>query len=91
MFKIVKKELNWNGKILTLETGKIARQASGSIIVKYGDTTILCAVTVATKSVEGANFFPLTVNYIEKHYSVGRIPGGFIKRESKPSEESTLI
>ena len=91
MFKIVKKELNWNGKILTLETGKIARQASGSIIAKYGDTTILCAVTVASKSVEGANFFPLTVNYIEKHYSVGKIPGGFIKRESKPSEESILI
>ena len=91
MFKIVKKELNWNGKILTLETGKIARQASGSIIAKYGDTTILCAVTVATKSAEGANFSPLTVNYIEKHYSVGRIPGGFIKRESKPSEESILI
>lgn len=91
MFKIVKKELNWNGKILTLETGKIARQASGSIIAKYGDTTILCAVTVASKAIEGANFFPLTVNYIEKHYSVGKIPGGFIKRESKPSEESTLI
>ncbi|MCE2687374.1 MAG: polyribonucleotide nucleotidyltransferase [Rickettsiales bacterium] len=91
MFKIVKKELNWNGKTLTLETGKIARQASGSIIAKYGETTILCAVTVASKAAEGADFFPLTVNYIEKHYSVGRIPGGFIKRESKPSEESTLI
>jgi polyribonucleotide nucleotidyltransferase len=91
MFKITKKEINWNNKKLTIETGKIARQASGSVVVTYGQTTILAAVTVASKAAEGANFFPLTVNYIEKFYAAGKIPGGFLKREGKPSEESTLI
>ena len=90
MFNIVKKEINWNGKILSLETGKIARQASGSILAKYGNTTILCAVTAASKAAEGADFFPLTVNYIEKSYAAGKIPGGFFKRETKPSDAATL-
>jgi polyribonucleotide nucleotidyltransferase len=90
MFNIVKKEINWNGKILSLETGKIARQASGSVVVKYGNTTILCAVTVASKAMEGADFFPLTVNYLEKSYAAGKIPGGFFKRETKPSDTATL-
>jgi len=90
MFNVVKKEINWNGKILSLETGKVARQASGSVIAKYGNTTVLCAVTVANKAVEGADFFPLTVNYLEKSYAAGKIPGGFFKREAKPSDVATL-
>jgi len=90
MFNVVKKEINWNGKTLSLETGKIARQAGGSVVVKYGNTTILCAVTVASKAVEGADFFPLTVNYIEKSYAAGKIPGGFFKREAKPTDAATL-
>lgn len=90
MFNVVKKEINWNGKILSLETGKIARQASGSVLAKYGNTTILCAVTVASKAAENADFFPLTVHYIEKSYAAGKIPGGFFKRETKPSDAATL-
>lgn len=90
MFNVVKKEINWNGKTLSLETGKIARQASGSVVAKYGNTTILCAVTVANKAAEGADFFPLTVNYLEKSYAAGKIPGGFFKRETKPSDVATL-
>ncbi len=90
MFNIVKKEINWNGKILSLETGKIARQASGSVIAKMGNTTVLCAVTVASKAAEGVDFFPLTVNYLEKSYAAGKIPGGFFKREAKPSDAATL-
>jgi polyribonucleotide nucleotidyltransferase len=91
MFNVVKKEINWNGKTLSIETGKIARQANGSVIVKYGNTTILCAVTIATKVAEGADFFPLTVNYLEKSYAAGKIPGGFFKRETKPSDVATLV
>ena len=90
MFNVVKKEINWNGKILSLETGKIARQASGSVVAKYGNTTVLCAVTVASKAAEGADFFPLTVNYLEKSYAAGKIPGGFFKREAKPTDAATL-
>lgn len=90
MFNVVKKEINWNGKTLSLETGKIARQASGSVVAKYGNTTILCAVTVANKAAEGADFFPLTVNYLEKSYAAGKIPGGFFKREAKPTDAATL-
>ena len=91
MFNVVKKEINWNGKTLSIETGKIARQANGSVIVKYGNTTILCAVTIASKAAEGTDFFPLTVNYLEKSYAAGKIPGGFFKRETKPSEVATLV
>lgn len=90
MFNIVKKEINWNGKTLSLETGKIARQAGGAVVAKFGDTTILCAVTVASKAAEGADFFPLTVHYLEKSYAAGKIPGGFFKREAKPSDAATL-
>jgi len=91
MFNVVKKEINWNGKTLSIETGKIARQANGSVVVKYGNTTILCAVTIASKAAEGTDFFPLTVNYLEKSYAAGKIPGGFFKRETKPSEVATLV
>ena len=90
MFNIVKKEINWNGKILSLETGKIARQAGGAVVAKLGNTTVLCAVTVASKVAEGADFFPLTVHYLEKSYAAGKIPGGFFKREAKPSDAATL-
>ncbi|MBU6140265.1 MAG: polyribonucleotide nucleotidyltransferase [Proteobacteria bacterium] len=90
MFNVIKKQIDWNGKPLSLETGKIARQASGSVVVKYGNTTVLCAVTVASKAMDGADFFPLTVNYLEKSYAAGKIPGGFFKRETKPSDAATL-
>jgi len=89
MFNEIKREVNWNGKIITLETGKIARQAS-SIMARMGDTVVLCAVTVAPKA-SGVNFLPLTVNYIEKYYAAGKIPGGFFKREAKPSDNATLV
>ena len=91
MFNVVKKEINLNGKTLSIETGKIARQANGSVLVKYGNTTLLCAVTIAPAPLDGADFFPLTVNYLEKSYAGGKIPGGFFKRETKPSESATLI
>lgn len=90
MFNVVKREINWNGKTLSLETGKVARQAS-SVVARFGNTTVLCAVTVAAKAAENAGFFPLTVNYLEKSYAAGKIPGGFFKREAKPSEAATLI
>ncbi len=89
MFNVIKKEINWNGKTLSLETGKVARQAS-SVVAKMGATTVLCAVTAASKAAEGADFFPLTVNYLEKFYAAGKIPGGFFKREAKPSDAATL-
>src|SRR3989338_1942429 len=90
MFNIVKKEVEFGGKTLTLETGKIARQASGSVIAKLGNTTILAAVTMSKKPLSGADFLPMTVNYIEKSYAAGKIPGGFFKREAKPSDNATL-
>jgi len=90
MFNFVKKELEIDGKTLSLETGKVARQAGGAVIARYGDTTVLCAVTVAPKAAIGADFFPLTVNYLEKFYASGKIPGGFFKREAKPSDAATL-
>ncbi len=90
MFNEIKKEIDWKGKTLTLETGKIARQAS-SVVAKMGNTTVLCAVTVSKKAAEGADFFPLTINYLEKFYAAGKIPGGFFKREAKPSDNATLI
>jgi len=90
MFNVVKKEMELDGKTLSLETGKVARQAGGAVIARYGDTTVLCAVTVAPKAAIGADFFPLTVNYLEKFYAAGKIPGGFFKREAKPSDAATL-
>ena len=91
MFKEIKKEINWNGNVLSIETGKIARQADASILTKMGNTTVLCTLTVAKSPLEGVDFLPLTVNYVEKFYAAGRIPGGFFKRESKPSDNATLI
>ncbi len=91
MFSIISETMSWEGKNLTIETGKIARQADGSVMVKYGDTTVLCTVCFSKKVAEDASFFPLTVNYQEKFYAAGRIPGGYVKREGKPTERETLI
>ncbi|MEC7575016.1 MAG: polyribonucleotide nucleotidyltransferase, partial [Pseudomonadota bacterium] len=90
MFNITRKEINWGGRPLVLETGKIARQADGAVLVTYGGTQVLCTA-VANKSVRpGQDFFPLTVNYQEKTFAAGKIPGGFFKREGRPSEKETL-
>src|ERR1700694_1114166 len=78
------------GRQLTLETGEIARQAGGSVFVRYGDTCVLVAVTASPNPREGIDFFPLTVDYEERMYAAGKIPGGFIKREGRPSEKATL-
>ncbi len=91
MFKVYRKEIMWGGRPLILETGKIARQADGAIMATYGETTVLCTV-VAQRSVRpGVDFFPLTVNYQEKAFAAGKIPGGFFKREGQPSEKETLV
>ncbi|RVQ64887.1 polyribonucleotide nucleotidyltransferase [Croceicoccus ponticola] len=82
--------LEWGGKTLTLETGRIARQADGAVLATYGETVVLCAVTAAKKVKEGQDFFPLTVHYQEKFSSAGRIPGGFFKRERGATEKETL-
>lgn len=79
-----------NGKTLTIQTGKLAKQASGSVLVKYNDTSVLAAVTASDEPREGIDFFPLTVDYEERLYAVGKIPGGFIKREGRPSEKAIL-
>lgn len=91
MFQITKKSMEWGGRTLTLETGRIARQATGSVLVTYGDTQVLCTVVSATKPKPDLDFFPLTVNYVEKFYATGRVPGGFFKREGRPTEKETLI
>ncbi len=90
MFNVVKKEIEWGGKTLSIETGKVARQAGGSVVVSYGETVVLGAVTVSKKPLTGVDFLPMTVNYLEKSYSAGKIPGGFFKREAKPSDNATL-
>ena len=91
MFEINKVEINWAGKKLTLETGRIARQADASVLATYGGTTVMANVVAAKKEKPDIDFFPLTVNYQEKFYSVGKIPGGFFKREARPTEKETLI
>ena len=91
MFNINKIEINWAGKKLTLETGRVARQADASVLATYGGTTVMANVVAAKKAKPDMDFFPLTVNYQEKFYSVGKIPGGFFKREARPTEKETLI
>ena len=91
MFNINKIEIDWAGKKLILETGKIARQADASVIATYGGTTVMANVVAAKQGNPDFDFFPLTVNYQEKFYSVGKIPGGFFKREARPSEKETLV
>ncbi|PWE18313.1 polyribonucleotide nucleotidyltransferase [Marinicauda salina] len=90
MFDIQKETIDWAGRPLTIETGRVARQADGAVMVTYGETTVL-ATAVAMKEVKpGMDFFPLTVNYQEKYYAAGKVPGGFFKREGRPTEKETL-
>ncbi|MEC7972632.1 MAG: polyribonucleotide nucleotidyltransferase [Pseudomonadota bacterium] len=91
MFDIYRKELNWGGKQLILETGKIARQADGAVLASLGETTVLCTAVGAKSAKPGIDFFPLTVNYQEKTFAAGKIPGGFFKREGRPTEKETLV
>ncbi len=90
MFNITRKELNWGGRKLVLETGRVARQAHGAVMASYGDTVVLCTVVAEKAPKPGLDFFPLTVNYTEKYYAAGKIPGGFFKREGRPTEKETL-
>ncbi|SKA18185.1 polyribonucleotide nucleotidyltransferase [Consotaella salsifontis] len=91
MFNSHKVEIDWAGRLLTLETGKIARQADGAVLASYGETTVLATVVSDKSPKPGVDFFPLTVNYQEKAFAAGKIPGGYFKREGRPSESETLI
>ena len=91
MFKLFRKELEWGGTKLVLETGKVARQADGAVMVSLGETKVLCTAVAAQSPKPGQDFFPLTVNYQEKAFAAGKIPGGFFKREGRPSENETLV
>lgn len=91
MFDHHKVELNWGGQPLTLETGKMARQADGAVLATLGETVVLATVVSAKKAKPGVDFFPMTVNYQEKFYAAGKIPGGYFKREGRPTEAETLI
>ena len=90
MFDVTKKSIEWGEETLTLETGKVARQADGTVIATLGETSVMANVTFAKEMKEGQDFFPLTVHYQEKYYAAGKIPGGFFKREARPSEAETL-
>jgi polyribonucleotide nucleotidyltransferase len=90
MFDIVRKEIEWGGRTLTVETGRIARQADGAVLVSYGESSVLCTAVGQQKPKEGIDFFPLTVHYQEKTYAAGKIPGGFFKREGRPTEKEVL-
>src|SRR6201989_1865307 len=91
MFNYFRKEMDWGGRKLVLETGKIARQADGAGMILYGETIVLCTVVGVRAAKPGQDFFPLTVNYQEKAFAAGRIPGGFFKREGRPSENEVLV
>src|ERR1035441_9475526 len=91
MFNIHSVEIDWGGRPLRLETGKIARQADGAVIATYGETVVLATVVAAKTPREGVDFLPLTVDYQEKTYAAGRIPGGYFKREGRPTEKETLV
>ncbi|QFT61671.1 polyribonucleotide nucleotidyltransferase [Roseivivax sp. THAF30] len=90
MFKTTTKSMQWGEDTLTLETGKVARQADGSVIATLGETSVMANVTFAKQAKEGQDFFPLTVHYQEKYYAAGKVPGGFFKREARPTEKETL-
>jgi len=90
-FKVTRKEMEWGGRKLVLETGKMARQATGAVVAKYGETEVIATVVAAKEAKADQDFFPLTVNYQEKYYATGKVPGGFMKREGKPSEREVLI
>ena len=85
MFDIARKTFKWGQNTVTLETGEISRQASGAVLVTMDDTVLLCTVVAAKSAKPGQDFFPLTVDYVEKFYAAGRIPGGFFKREGRPN------
>src|SRR3989454_9535459 len=91
MFDIHRVELDWGGRKPILETGKIARQADGAVVATYGESKLLATVVAAKEQKEGIDFLPLTCNYVEKFYAAGRIPGGYFKREGRPTERETLI
>jgi polyribonucleotide nucleotidyltransferase len=91
MFEVHREELMWGGRKLVLETGKVARQADGAVLASYGDTTVLATVVSMKEPKPGLDFFPLTVNYQERTYAAGRIPGGYFKREGRPTEKETLV
>ena len=91
MFNIETVEIEWGGRPLKLETGRIARQAHGAVLAQYGETSVLASVVAARSVKPGIDFFPLTVNYQEKTYAAGKIPGGYFKREGRPSEKETLV
>src|ERR1700747_3198481 len=91
MFDSHRVELDWGGRKLVLETGKVARQADGAVVAAYGETTVLATVVSNKEPREGLDFLPLTVNYQEKFYAAGRIPGGYFKREGRPTEKETLV
>src|SRR6202040_2998895 len=91
MFNIHSVEIDWGGRPLRLETGKIARQADGAVLATYGETVVLATVVAAKTAREGVDFLPLTVDYQEKTYAAGRIPGGYFKREGRPTEKETLV
>ncbi|GGL74046.1 polyribonucleotide nucleotidyltransferase [Wenxinia marina] len=90
MFNEVKKSIQWGDETLTLESGKVARQADGTVVATLGETTVMANVTFAKTQKEGQDFFPLTVHYQEKYYAAGKVPGGFFKREARPTEKETL-
>src|ERR687891_444347 len=90
MFNITRKEMIWGGRPLVLESGRLARQADGAVLVTYGETTVLCTAVGAKSVKAGQDFLPLTVNYQEKTFAAGKIPGGFFKREGRPAEKETL-
>src|SRR5260370_41611755 len=91
MFNIHSVEIDWGGRPLRLETGKIARQADGAVLATYGETVVLATVVAAKTPREGVDFLPLTVDYQEETYAAGRIPGGYFKREGRPSDKETLV
>ena len=91
MFNTIREEIEWGGRKLVLETGKIARQADGAVVATYGETVVLATAVGETEPKPGIDFFPLTVNYQEKFYASGKIPGGYFKREGRPTERETLV
>src|ERR1700704_5085211 len=91
MFNKHSVEIDWGGRPLKLETGKVARQADGAVVATYGETVVLATVVASKTPREGVDFLPLTVDYQEKTYAAGRIPGGYFKREGRPSEKETLV
>ena len=91
MFEEYRKEIDWGGRTFVLETGRIARQADGAVMASYGETKVLCTVVGEHAPRAGIDFFPLTVNYQEKTFAAGKIPGGFFKREGRPTEKETLV